>query len=41
MKIQLSVIISANFKRLKFLNKGVVWAWKNAKFIILSAFSGE
>ena len=31
-------MISANFKILQFLNKGVVWALKGAKFIILSAF---
>ena len=38
-KIQLSTfIISANFKILQFLNKGVVWALKGAKFIILNAF---
>ena len=39
MKIQLSTfMISANFKSLQFLNKGVVRALKGAKFIILSAF---
>ena len=42
MKMQLSTItIRANFKILQFLNKGVVWALKGAKFIILSAFFGE
>ena len=41
-KIQLSTfMISANFKILQFLNEGVVWALKGAKFIILSAFFGE
>ena len=40
--MQLSTfMISANFKILQFLNKGVVWALKGAKFIILSAFFGE
>ena len=40
--MQLSTfMISANFKILRFLNKGVVWALKGAKFIILSAFFGE
>ena len=39
MKMQLSTFtIWANFKILQFLNKGVVWALKGAKFIILSAF---
>ena len=38
-EIQLSTfMISANFKILQFLNKGVVWALKDAKFIIVSAF---
>ena len=38
-KVQLSTfMISANFKILQSLNKGVVWALKGAKFIILSAF---
>ena len=42
MKIQLSkFMISANFQILQFLNKGVVWALKGAKFIILRAFFGE
>ena len=42
MKIQLSTfMISANFQILQFLNKGVVWALKGAKFIILRAFFGE
>ena len=38
-KIQLSMfMISVNFKILQLLNKGVVWALKGTKFIILSAF---
>ena len=42
MKIQLSALmISANFKTLQFLNKGVVLALKGTKFIILNAFFGE
>ena len=42
MKTQLSTfMISANFKILQFLNKGVVRALKGAKFIILSAFFWE
>ena len=42
MKIQLSTfMISANFEILQFLNKGVVWALKGTKFIILSALFGR
>ena len=39
MKTQLSTFVrSENFKTLQFLNKGVAWALKIAKFIILSVF---
>ena len=41
MKIQHSrYVISAHFKILQCLNKGVVWELKSGKFIILSAFCG-